>query len=178
VTGARGFSLLETIVALGVLALVVTLATGLGQRALDLRGRLGDRLTASAIDRVAHGWLRDSVEAMIADVDLPAFAFSGDVAGFTGVTAHPLDRPIGVTSRVGWRIVATNGGEALVHVTGEGEVWPVWSWSRPGARFAYLGPDLAWTESWAGPTPPRLLRLWFPAPDGTRVWLAAPRAAP
>ncbi len=186
--GQRGFTLVEVLVALTITAAIAALLLALGTQAGGVRVRLALRGAQAERADLGAGWFRGSIEGLHQGDQQESWA-KGGPGRFTGVTLSPLDGEIGARSTLDWSIQADASGEALIWRSAGGETWLVHRWRGVGARFAYLGPDLQWFDSWGSPgdpgdpslspgrtpPPPRAVRLWFGEAGDGRVWVASPR---
>lgn len=186
--GQRGFTLVETLVALAITAAVAGLLLSVATQAGGARARLGVRSAMAERAELGASWYRNSVEGLIQTTAADSWP-QGTPSRFRGLTLTPLDGEIGATAAMDWSIQPDGAGEALIWRGAVGENWVIHRWRGAGARFAYLGPDLQWYDSWgatgdpgdpalnAGKNPPfpSAVRLWFGEAGDGRVWVAAPR---
>ena len=184
----RGFTLVEVLVALAITAAVAGLLLSVGTQAGGVRARLALRSVQAERAELGAGWFRNSVEGLI-QTDAAESWTQGNPVRFTGLTLIPLDGEIGPAAAMDWSIQPDGAGEALVWRSAAEENWIAHRWRGKGARFAYLGPDLQWYDSWGAagdpgdpaliagrnPPPPSAVRLWFGEAGDGRVWVAAPR---
>jgi len=142
---ARGFTLLEALVSLVIVALVATVAMQSLFQVLGLRERVLRHEAEARHAALQQAWFRDSVAALVAAPPGPVEGFRGDAAGWSGTT---LAGPAGSgLRRIEWRLDGPPGAR-LLHV-GEagGEPWPL---RRVGdrARMQYLDADGTWQVEW------------------------------
>ena len=180
----RGFSLAEMLIALTITGIIAALLLSLGSQAASVRARLTIRSAQAERAELGASWFRASIEA-IHQTDLIESWAHGTPFRMTATTLHSLDSEIGSRAPLTWSIRRDGNGEALIW----GDGWVVHRWRGVGARFAYLGADLQWYDSWGvagdpgdqalvpgkAPSAPRLIRLWFGESGDGRVWVAAPR---
>ena len=191
---ASGFTLLEMLVVLVLVALVVGLLfEGLG-RVADLRLRLARHLDSALDSAIVASWFRSSVTAMLPDQDGATNAFRGGPAEMSGLTLQPLDQPTGAVVAFGWRLAPepSSGLVRLSYRGADGRWREISAWPGSGARFLYAGPDGEWREEWppplgAGRTPlgrvvemrqpqlPRFVRL--EGGSGPEAWSTAAAVA-
>ena len=184
-TTQRGLSLPELLIALTITGLIAALLLNLGGQAGSVRARLALRGAQAERAELAASWFRASVEGLH-QTDLADSWVRGTAFRISATTLHPLDAEIGSRAPLAWSIRRDGEGEILVW----GENWIAHRWRGVGARFAYLGDDLQWRDSWGEsgdlgdpalypgkpPPAPRFIRLWFGEAGDGRVWVAAPRA--
>lgn len=191
----QGFSLLEALVTLVIIALVVALLMQGLLQVLAMRARLADHDTRVTAALLHERWFRDSVGAAVADLPRGLAPFLGERDSARMLSASPLldDGLVPVE----WRIERGVGGFALVYAQGEREL-PVLSDGLVDARFDYLDAEGEWHEQWPldadtdDPTSsaaasttanadalPRAMRLRAETRDGQRLeWWAGIAADP
>jgi prepilin-type N-terminal cleavage/methylation domain-containing protein len=150
---ASGFTLLEMLVVLVLVALVVGLLfEGLG-RVADLRLRLARHLDSALDSAIVASWFRSSVTSMLPAQEGAADAFRGGPAEMSGLTLQPLDQPTGAAVAFAWRLApdASSGLIRLSYRGADGRWREVAAWSGDRARFLYAGPDGDWREEWPPP---------------------------
>ena len=106
ITRQRGFTLIEMLVVLVLIALVVGLVfEGLG-RVADLRHRLARHLDGALDNAIVGSWFRSSISALLPDRDGAPDAFRGGPSEMSGLTLQPLDQPTGAAVPFAWRLAA------------------------------------------------------------------------
>ncbi len=180
-----GFTLVEMLVSLGVLAVVAVLvaqAFGGGGRALST---LETRTAQGEEVAWAQGELRQLVEALVPHAVFlggePSVAFTGSDQSAEWMA---LVRPPGHTARVEWvRVDRSPQGDLQVAVSGP-DGPPLYGPPRPllrgvqALRFSYFGTATrtaapAWRASWSdAAAPPQAVRLELQMADGRRWWPA------
>lgn len=178
---SRGFSLLEALVTLVIVALV---ATVLMQSLLHVLGMRERVLRADREGRTAalhERWFRDSVAAAIGDRPGTEGAFRGDASGLRFLSQAPLAAEGALP--VAWRLVeAEDGRTALVYAQGDHD-WPVLDPALRDAAFEYLDARGAWHEAWPledhpDEVLPRAVRLAAMRDDRPLLWSVAVSAGP
>ncbi len=150
---ASGFTLLEMLVVLVLVALVVGLLfEGLG-RVADLRLRLARHLDSALDSAIVASWFRSSVVAMLPAQEGAADALRGGPAEMSGLTLQPLDQPTGAAVAFAWRLAPepSSGLIRLSYRGADGSWREIAAWSGSTARFLYAGPDGDWREEWPPP---------------------------
>jgi len=185
---SKGFSLLEALVTLVIIALVVALLMQGLLQVLAMRTRLAAHDTRVTAALLHERWFRDSVGAAVADVAQGIAPFRGDASSVRMLSAAPLldDGLVPVE----WRIERSADGVALIYAQGEREL-TVLAEGLVDAGFDYLGSDGGWHEQWpldaataaavpaSTPPLPRALRLRVELRDGRRIeWWAGITASP
>lgn len=179
-----GFTLLEAIVTLVVVALIMAMMMQALTQALGIRERVRRFQSESRISMLQEQWFRDTVSAAIADLDDAYGPFTGDGRGLDVLTLAPLGRK--GLQRVQWKLMPVAGGYALHYLEGSRDLIVV-----PGplraATFEYMNADGRWQHDWK-PSPgdvhvlPRGVRLQADTSAGVLSWrvrvLAEPEAPP
>jgi prepilin-type N-terminal cleavage/methylation domain-containing protein len=148
--GQSGFTLLEMLVVLVVVGLVsVSLFEALAQMG-QVSERLAPHLAVSEREGLLDGWFRNAVNGLLADRAGGENIFIGGANGFSGLTLEPLGADPGGPTPFQWALVyATSGNYTSLVYRGDGtpprEIRR-WPGSKPS--FSYLGPDLAWYDTW------------------------------
>lgn len=180
--GGRGFTLLEALVTLVIVALIVTLLMQALQQSLDLRVRLLRHQSEARVAGLQEQWFRESVAGAVADLPDAMGSMQGRPDSLALVTLEPVAAQ-GV-ARVRWWLEPVDGGHALHYADAEWEDITVVPGPLDQARFHYLGPDGNWTDRWEPGADdaivlPRLVRLSAVTADGQLEWwvplLADPR---
>lgn len=171
---ARGFSLLEAMVTLVVIALVATLLMQSLVHVLGMRERVLRHERDARVAALHERWFRDSVAAAAADRPGEVPAFRGEATAMDFLSLDPLRS--GAAARVGWRLVDAERGRQLMYVEGATD-WPLASAGLDDAAFAYLDAAGRWHEAWPVPEQPaeilpRAVRLDWHTPQGERGWWA------
>lgn len=148
----RGFSLIEVLVVLLIIAMVVTvLASGLS-RIFSLRSRLIPYLDHVEDVGMLTDWVRHSVNGLVPDYDDGTHKFSGSATGFSGLTIRSLDQRVGEPVPFSWELVNDQQGHTILRYhEANGATIDVATWMGPGA-FAYQGSDHQWSDSWPPPS--------------------------
>lgn len=171
----RGFSLLEAMVTLVVIALVATLLMQSLVHVLGLRERVLRHERDARVAALHERWFRDAVAAAAADRPGEVPAFRGEATAMDFLSLDALRS--GTAARVGWRLVDAERGRQLVYVEGATD-WPLASAGLEDAAFAYLDAAGRWHETWPVPEQPaeilpRAVRLGWRTEQGARLWWAS-----
>lgn len=177
---ARGFSLLEAMVTLVVIALVATLLMQSLAYVLAVRERVLRHERDARVAALHERWFRDSVVAAAADLPGEAPAFAGDATTVRFTTLEALKS--GGIAAVSWRLVEAGPGLALEYAE-DGGRWRLGAADLERAAFAYLDSAGRWHAAWpveASPREilPRALRMDATTATGERTWWAHVGAAP
>jgi general secretion pathway protein J len=149
--GARsGFTLLEVLVVLVIVGLVSAMLFEALVRLNDVRGRLGPFLSMSEREGLMNGWFRNAVNGLVPDKLLGPHAFAGDARHFSGLTLAPFDDDPGGPTPCKWELIYdVNNDRTTLHYTGyDDKVEELRSWRGSKIEFAYLKPDLTWSDAW------------------------------
>ncbi len=130
---ARGFTLLETIVALAISMMVVTIVF----QSLRVFSLARERVaaTGATVDRnqLTLAWMRDSVAGLLAVDKKP---FKGNASGWSGTTTNAMLQPEGIPVPVRWRL-GQNGAPAIAYREWDGSALVLPAPARE-LRFVYL----------------------------------------
>ncbi|MCK9366962.1 MAG: prepilin-type N-terminal cleavage/methylation domain-containing protein [Metallibacterium scheffleri] len=143
----HGFTLLETIVALAISMMVVTIVF----QSLRVFSLARERVaaTGATVDRnqLTLAWMRDSVASLLAVDKKP---FKGNASGWSGTTANAMLQAAGIPVPVHWQL-GQNGAPAIAYREWNGPALVLPAPARE-LRFAYLDAKGAVHSHW----PPRL----------------------
>jgi hypothetical protein len=178
---SRGFSLLEAIVTLVIVALIVTLLMQALAQSLDLRERLLRHQRLATVASLQEQWFRETVSSSMADLGdgLGRMAGTGDTLEL--VTSVPLGD--GGLQRVKWWLQPVPGGLALHYADSTWDDLVVVAGPLQDASFAYLDGGLEWSGRWepeaeATDILPRMVRLQASTATGELQWLVPIAAHP
>lgn len=195
-----GFTLLEAIVTLVIVALVVTILMQALQQAIGLRTRLLRHEREARLGSLQEQWFRDTVQAAQSDFPDALGPMRGDASQVSFLSAAPLGG--GGLVRVTWRLQAVDGGESLVYGDGRWQDLPIITGPLHDAAFAYLDKQGRWIAEWNGgvgdsehpdgeagaaarapgaaplPELPRMLRLQATTATGQLLWLVSVPSEP
>lgn len=188
--GAFGFTLVEVIVVLLIVALFSgVLLTGF-DRLFEIRLRLATFLDGVEAPVLVSDWFRSTVEGLVPDADTGRDRFVGEARRFSGLSLTALNQSPGIPIRITWELVfdAEAGRSYLRYRNATQAPMTIASWPGDAGRLLYCGSDLSCRDAWAtkpgGPEReqqraqlPTLIRL--DAVKGTEPWtiLAAPVAS-
>lgn len=177
---SRGFSLLEALVTLVIIALIATLLMQSLLHVLGLRERVLRHERDARVEALHERWFRDSIAAAVADRPGLAPAFSGDAAGLRLQSLDPL-RAQGLTG-IDWRLLR-EGAALRLEYAEAAERWTLGPDDLGEASFGYLASDGSWHTAWpraghADEVLPRAVRLVATSDGRERVWWAHIAPAP
>lgn len=189
-SGARGFTLLETIVTLVVVSLIVVVLMQALQQALGLRTRLLRHERDTRMSALQEEWFRDSVSAAVADLPDALGRMEGTPASVELVSAAPLSGS--GLDRIRWTLQPVEGGYALEYGDREVRALPVVRGPLQDAAFSYMDADGQWHDEWSpgdaatrgdpatsvGADLPRMVRLQASTGTGELLWLVPVPAQP
>ena len=178
----QGFSLLEAIVTLVIVALIVTLLMQALGQSLDLRERLLRHQRLATVGALQEQWFRDTVSSAMADLGDGMGRMTGSADTLELVTSGPLGD--GGLQRVKWWLEPTDdGGHALHYADATFPDLVVVAGPLRDARFAYSEGGPEWSERWepeatAVDVLPRMVRLQATTTTGGLDWLVPIAANP
>lgn len=171
-----GFTLLETLVTLVVVAMITALLMQALGFSLGVRERLLRHQAIVRVGALQEQWFRDSVSAAAADLADGLGAAQGTSQQFSLVSADPLGGA--GLRRITWALVPRNDGLALVYRDDAGTELEIISGPLGQARFDYLDQAGAFVADWApdakdqrAPVLPRLVRMQAQTTRGELLWL-------
>lgn len=182
---AHGFTLLEAIVTLVIVALIVTVLMQALAQSLDMRTRLLHHQRQTRMSALQEQWFRDTVASAIADLPDALGHMHGSADTLELVTAAPLGG--GGLQRVRWSLLPVEGGYALHY---SDATWPDLTVLRGpvfDAAFAYLDAEGQWQSEWepaedateeAVEVLPRMVRLHASTATGELLWLVPIAGSP
>lgn len=169
---SRGFSLLETLVSLVIVALIATVMMQSLFQVLGLRERVLRHEAEARQAALQQAWFRDSVAALVAEMPERQGGFRGDPEGWSGTS---LAGPSGAgLRRIEWRLTGLPGRRVLQLSEDGGPALTIRA-VGDRARMRYLGPDGAWQTAWpvtdaASEPLPRAVRLDDPDEGHGLLW--------
>lgn len=148
-TFSKGFTLLETLVALVITALTSILIMQGLSHALTVRERVLEYTEYQREDALRRGWFSDTVNALAADLPrVERHRFHGTSEGFQGLTLAALQKLRGVPTRIEWRIERDGDVVHLYYRQEDNEWQRSWSWRAEQAEFSYFDPEHGWQSQW------------------------------
>jgi prepilin-type N-terminal cleavage/methylation domain-containing protein len=147
---AGGFTLIEMVVVLIIVAMIGAIVVTSYQRILDIRIRLAAFLDGVDAPTMIAGWFRGSVEGLIADQKGGADVFAGTSRRFAGLSVSAIDGTPGVPTRIAWELVfdPVAARTALSYRHDDRDALMVASWPGDRGQLRYCDPRLVCSESW------------------------------
>jgi prepilin-type N-terminal cleavage/methylation domain-containing protein len=171
-----GFTLLEVLVVLIIVGLVASSLFEAMTRLNDVRGRLSPFLAESERVGLLNSWFRTAVNDIVPDQQDGKNVFKGAARSFSGLTLGPLSGDPGAPSPFQWDLVYDSlHDRTVLRYTGfDKNPIEVRGWRGDKTQFAYLKPDLTWTDAWPpgiqkAKQLPLAIRLYAPEEDSTIV---------
>lgn len=177
---ARGFSLLEALVTLVIIALVTTLLMQSLVYALGLRERLLRHDQQARVATLNEHWFRDTLSAAQADLPEGLAPFVGDHQGLSFLSAAGLRS--GGLAAVAWRLVPNDGAAALQY-SEDGRQWLIRLPQGGNGRFDFLDAEGEWHDAWPveqlpKQVLPRAVRFVSQDDQGGLTWVVVIDAGP
>jgi prepilin-type N-terminal cleavage/methylation domain-containing protein len=150
---AAGFTLIETLVVLIIVAMIGAILFSSYQRVLDIRIRLAAFLDGTDAPTLIAGWFRGSVEGLLPDQKDGADVFAGTARRFVGLSTAPIDGAPGVPTRIAWELVfdAANARTSLTYRAGDAAPLTIASWPGDRGGLRYCDSSLTCIDSWPPP---------------------------
>jgi prepilin-type N-terminal cleavage/methylation domain-containing protein len=147
---SAGFTILEVLVVLIIVGLVASSLFEAMTRLNDVRGRLSPFLAESERTGLMNSWFRTSVNDVVPDQEYGKNIFKGAARSFSGLSLAPLSGDPGAPSPFQWDLVydALHDRTVLRYTGYDKNPIEVRGWHGDKTAFAYLAPDLSWSESW------------------------------
>ena len=148
--GLGGFTLIEMLVVLVVVALVSGILLTAYEHVLDIRIRLAAFLDGTDAPTLVADWFRGSTDGLLPDQKDGNDVFAGSALKFSGLSVAPIDGVQGVPTRIEWELVfdPRSGRTSLRYRSGAKEPLIVGSWPGNRGGFHYCGSDLKCGDSW------------------------------
>jgi general secretion pathway protein J len=182
-----GFTLVEVLVTLVIVAMVTGVVFGSLQQVFDARARLRPYLDSSEEITRGSDWFRKTVQALLADYQDGEHLFTGSVKDLSGLTASPLLSSPGTPTSFRWQIkLDADADRTVLEYQEAGKTVAILRWTGQEGAFAYYAEDGKWHTSWPPtdtdqgktlPQLPQLVRLSGKAADSALTIVAAPRAS-
>jgi prepilin-type N-terminal cleavage/methylation domain-containing protein len=183
-----GFTLVEVLVTLVIVAMVAAVAfSSLGQ-VFEARTRLRPYLDESEQTTLVADWFRKTVQALIGDYEDGPHRFAGSATEISGLTGSPLMGPPGTPTSFRWLVKydAARDVTVLEYQEQSAQALQIFSWAGRAGAFAYYAEDRKWHLGWPPgdtdqgkliPQLPQLIRLSGMAGGLLPNIVAAPRAS-
>ncbi len=147
---ASGFTLIEMLVVLVIVALVSGIMLTAYEHILDIRVRLAAFLDGTDAPTLVADWFRSSIDGLLPDQKDGDDVFAGTAQKFVGLSVAPIDGTQGVPTRIEWDLVfdPRSGRTSLRYRSGTEESLTIASWPGNRGGFRYCGDDLTCGDSW------------------------------
>lgn len=147
-----GFTLIEVLVVLILVALVSGILFQALERAYRLQNRFGTELFKVQQGQMAADWYRQTVQGLYPDQPEGPNMFRGKDQEFSGLSSNPLGDSYGTPTPISWKIIngQEDGTTELVYVEDKKQT-PVLTWRASQARFVYMDAVQASHDSWPPP---------------------------
>lgn len=147
-----GFTLIEVLVVLILLALVSGILFQALERAYRLQNRFGTELFKVQQGQMAADWYRQTVQGLYPDQPEGPNMFRGKGQEFSGLSSNPLGERYGTPTPFAWKIRdgQEDGTTELVYREDKKET-PVLIWRSNTAKFIYIDALQAAHDSWPPP---------------------------
>ena len=169
-----GFTLLEVLVTMVIMALLVTLLTQALQQSLRMRERMQQHQRSTRVESLQEQWFRDTVGSAVADLPDALGFMGGDAESIEVLTSAPLDA-MGL-QRIRWSLKAVDGGHALHYSGSSLRDTVVIRGPLRDAKFLYLDDEGKWLQEWSPEAGdkfalPRAVRFKADSDAGQLFWL-------
>ena len=147
-----GFTLIEVLVVLIIVAMVSGILFQALERAYRLQNRFGTELFKVQQGQMAADWYRQTVQGLYPDQPDGPNMFRGKAQEFSALSSNPLGDSYGVPTRITWAIRSglQDGTTDLVYIEDKKET-QVLSWRASRAKFVYVDAVQATHDSWPPP---------------------------
>jgi len=160
----RGFTLLEMLVVLVLVAFISTLILQGFAFIFQLRSRFLLQLDDLQRGTIQEHWFRSSTGAIVTDYLEGEHIFKGEEREFSGLTLAALDAMLGVPTPFAWQLKYKDGNMLLLYQNAKGEYWEVARWVNDKGYFRYMAKNGKWYEQWPpkfGVSPPQIPHAIF-----------------
>lgn len=147
-----GFTLVEVLVVLIIVAMVSGVLFEALERAYQLQNRFGSELFRVQQGQMAMDWYRQSAQGLYPDHTDGRNIFNGQAQEFSGLSGNPLGDEYGALTPITWKIRddPSSGTAELVYVQDQQET-TILTWRGKNSRFMYLDEQQEPHQSWPPP---------------------------
>ena len=148
---AKGFTLVETLVALVITGLVSYLVFSTLQMATSSSQRLNDHMSNYYALKRAKDWFRLSVEGILVQNNYQPH-FEGNSLSFQAYSSYSITRALPALTRITWSIRQVNETTVLSFTEGQaGETIDVYSWPQGNGplKFQYIDQNMRLHDEWS-----------------------------
>lgn len=145
-----GFTLVELLVVLVVVALISGVLLSAFERVLDIRVRIAAFLDGVDAPTLVADWFRSSVGGLVPDAKTGHVRFAGSARRMTGLSLAPLNATAGVPTPIAWEVAFDPDARRsyLRYRNGEAGEMTIASWPGDIGGLRYCGSDLVCHDSW------------------------------
>lgn len=143
---AAGFTLIEILVVMIIVAMVSGILFEALVRAYRLQERFGTELFSVQQGQMATDWFRQTIQGLQPDYADGSHVFRGGEHEFSGLSNNPVSDEYGAPTPITWRIRNQNETAELLYVRKDHET-PILSW-RGQARFVYFDDKQRSNDNW------------------------------
>jgi prepilin-type N-terminal cleavage/methylation domain-containing protein len=144
---ASGFTLLEVLVTMVVMAAITTLLMQGYLQILDKKQRFLDAVESIEVDDLQEHWFRTTVGGIHFALPDDEFQFIGTTARMSGVTLTPLVGRAGTPTYFEWKLEEDGQFRKLTYIEEGGAHWSVYT-CRGSCGFKYRNLVGDWRDSW------------------------------
>jgi len=147
-----GFTLIEMLVVLIIVAMVSSVLFQALERAYRLQERFGTELFKVQQGQMTADWYRQSIQGLYPDYADGSHVFQGKYLEFSGLSTNPLSDNYGSPTPITWKLRRNTqtGTTELLYVEVKRET-PILEWGSNQVRFIYVDEQHNSYESWPPP---------------------------
>lgn len=157
----RGFTLIEVLVVLILVAMVSGILFQALERAYGLQKRFGTELFRTQQGQMVIDWYRQTVQGLYPDQAAGRNLFKGNDREFSALSVNPLGPEYGAPTPIRWSLRSNldTGAVELIYAESNGDT-PLIAWRGKDAKFVYFDAQQEPHDQW-----PPLLGLFPQMPS-------------